>query len=344
MKNLACLLAVFLLFVPVIGAAQAYVGSDGTVKVVVIKDPYSDSRTGPELLKGPDHLEAGGLNGVLTDLGCDVVKTVAIKMPDELEREYGEWNRAAHTNRVTNKTISESDLGEHFFIGLLSGSKSLVGMLGGLQHLGPGRQPIQDNRGRDIPGLVRLGDKKPLKVGLLWIDSKGAFNTPDITLEGNMGGMNVAVAAGLCAHNLRIQAGLNPHLSTKYIVMAGVRNTNPYEDVAIDESFIEKISVAEIKSISSNVHTQMERLSQITDVIYVHVDLSVLDPAELPGHPEAYPGGPSSGELAAFLTAIFKYEKTAAIGIASMQEEAEETTIKAAYRLIEGAIQGVKSR
>ena len=344
MKNLACLVLMLLLFLPVTGAAQGYVGPDGKVKVVVIKDPYSDSRTGPEILKGSDHLEAGGLSGLLTNLGCDIVKTAAVKMPDELEREYGEWSRASHTNRVLNKIISESDEGEHFFIGLLSGSKSLVGMLGGLQHLGPGRQPIQDSRGRDIPGLVRLGDRKPLKVGLVYVDSKGAFNTPEITLEGNMGGMNVAVAAGLCSTDLRIQAGLDPHLSTKYIVMAGLRNTNPYADVAIDESFIERISVDDIKSVSSNVHGQMERLSRLTDVIYVHVDLSVLDPAELPGHPDAYPGGPSSGELAAFLTALFKYEKAAAIGIASMQEEAEEITLQAAYRLIEGAIQGVKSR
>lgn len=344
MKYLVCHVILFVLFLPVASAAQDYVGADGTVKVVVIKDPYSDSRTGPEILKGPDHLEAGGLDDVLSNLGCQIVKKATVKMPAELEREYGEWNRAAHTNRVLNKIISESNQHEHFFIGLLSGSKSLVGMLGGLQHLGPGRQPIQDYRGRDILGLVRLGDKKPLKVGLLWVDSKGAFNTPEITLQGDMGGMNVAVAAGLCNSNLRLQAGLDPQLSTKYIVMAGVRNTNPYEDVSIEESFIEKISVDEIRSLSSQVHAQVERLSKLTDVIYVHVDLSVLDPAELPGHPQSYPGGPSSQQLAAFLKEVFKNEKAAALGIASMQEEAQEATIKAAYRLMEGVIEGVKSR
>jgi len=189
-----------------------------------------------------------------------------------------------------------------------------------------------------------LGAGKPLRVGLVWIDSKGAFNTPDITIEGNMGGMNVAVAAGLCNANLRLQAGLDPPLSTRYIVMAGVRNANPYEQVHIDNSFIEKISVDEIRSLSKNIEAQMKRLSALTDVIYVHVDLSVLDPTEIPAHPDRVPDGPSSQELAECLTVMFKCPKAAALGIVSMPDEPDEITLKAANRLIAGALQGLKGR
>ena len=217
-------------------------------------------------------------------------------------------------------------------------------MLSGLQHLGPGRSPLQDNLRRDIIGLPRLGDGKPLKVGLVWIDSKGAFNTPDITLEGNMGGMNVAVAAGICNDTLRLQAGLDPPLSTKYIVMAGLQNTNPYEQVHIDSTFIETLSVDDMRNLSPNINAQMERLSKLTDIIYIHVDMSVLDPAEIPGHPQAVPGGPSANELAACLEMMFKHAKAAAIGIASLHEEADEASVKSAYILIEGAIRGVKGR
>ena len=185
---------------------------------------------------------------------------------------------------------------------------------------------------------------KPLKVCLIWIDAKAAFNTPDITVEGDMGGMNVAVAAGLCNSNLRLQAGLDPPLSTKYIVMAGVRDTNPYEQVHIDNSFIETISVDEIRNLSANINVQLKRLGRLTDVIYVHVDMSVLDPEEIPGHRHSVPGGPSSRELAAFLEEVFKYKKAAAIGIASMPDQPAEISLKAANRLIEGVILGVKSR
>ncbi len=88
----------------------------------------------------------------------------------------------------------------------------------------------------------------------------------------------------------------------------------------------------------------MKRLSLLTDVIYIHVDLSVLDPAEVPGHPHAPPKGPTSTELAACLEAMFQYPKAAAIGIASLPDDAKDVSLKAAYRLLEGALRGVKSR
>jgi arginase family enzyme len=119
---------------------------------------------------------------------------------------------------------------------------------------------------------------------------------------------------------------------------------NPYEEVAIDNTFIEKIYVQELRTCSEAILQQMERLSSLTDIIYVHVDMSVLDPGELPNFSRPVAGGPTSEELAACLKIMFTFPKTAALGIASFPNEAEEITLKAAYRLIEGAIQGVKAR
>lgn len=344
MKKLKHYTAALLILIPLSILAQQYVEDSGKVKVIILKDPYSDSRTGPELLKGPDHLASGGLLDVLQQSGCEVAKVIDIKMPQELEREYGEWNRASLTNRVLGKAIYANDKDEYFYIGLLSGSKSLVGMLSGLQHLGPGRSPLKDSEGNDIIGLPRLGKGKPLTVGLVWIDSKGAFNTPDITIEGDMGGMNVAVAAGINNSTMRLQAGLDPPLSTKYIVMAGLQDTNPYEQVHIDSTFIETLSVDEIKNVTENIDIQMKRLSKLTDIIYVHVDLGVLDPKEIPEHLHPPPYGPTSDELASFLMRIFKFPKVTAIGIASMSEKPADISLKAAYKLIVGAIEGVKNR
>jgi len=343
MKRVCCVFFLLaLVLVPV--SAQKYQGEDGKIRVVIVKDPYTDSRTGPELLKGPDNLANEGLTRLLLESGCKIVDITEVKMPPELEREYGEWNRASLTNRTLGRIIYAHDKDECFIIGLLSGSKSLVGMLAGLQHLGPERDPLKDSRGRDIIGLPRLGERKPLRVGLVWIDARAAFNTPDITIEGDMGGMNVAVAAGRCGTTLRLQAGLDPPLSTRYIVMAGVRDTNPYEQVHIDESFIETISVDQIRNLSENIETQMQRLNRLTDIIYVHVDLSVLDPSEIPGHPRPVKGGPSSRELAACLAVMFEYPKAAALGIASMPENPAEISVRAANRLVEGAVLGIKNR
>ena len=156
--------------------------------------------------------------------------------------------------------------------------------------------------------------------------------------------MNVAVAAGLSNATLRMQAGLDPPVSTKFIMLAGIRDTNPYEQFNIDNSFIEMISVQDLKNNFDKIRQQMKRLSGLTDIVYIHVDLSVLDPSEIPGHPNAVPNGPMSHDLAACLKSIFAFPKVAALGIASLHDDAEETSINAAYRLIEGAVKGIKSR
>jgi arginase family enzyme len=91
----------------------------------------------------------------------------------------------------------------------------------------------------------------------------------------------------------------------------------------------------------------MKRLSSLADIIYVHVDMDVLDPPEVAGHPLTVPGGPTSLELAAALTAMFRYEKAAAFGVASTPSgdaDRDGRSRQAAYNLILGALEGVKRR
>ncbi len=129
--------------------------------------------------------------------------------------------------------------------------------------------------------------------------------------------------------------------------MAAVRDTDPLEQELIDRSDIEHITVEDIRTLSENIHHQMERLSQLTDVIYVHIDMDVLDPREVAGHSLTVADGPTSVELAAALAEMFGYEKVAALGIASTpsgERDPEGLSREAAYRLIEGALEGVKRR
>ena len=97
-----------------------------------------------------------------------------------------------------------------------------------------------------------------------------------------------------------------PPSPTRYIVLAGIRDTDPLEQELIDRSEIERISVEDIRNLSQNLHRQMRRLSQLTDLIYIHVDMDVLDPREVAGHPLTVPDGPTSLELAAALREMFK--------------------------------------
>ena len=210
-------------------------------------------------------------------------------------------------------------------VGLQANCNSLLGMLAGLQH---------------------SSHRRSLKVGLVYIDAHGDFNTPETTLSGMLGGMPVAIAAGHCLTRMRLQAGLEPALPEKYIVLAAVRDTDPLEQERIDNSLIEMISVEDIRTLSDNLHRQMQRLSRLTDLIYIHIDMDVLDPKEVMGHPLTVPDGPTSKELAAALEVMFKYEKAAALGIASYpyRNDPDKISMRAAYNLIEGAVKGVMAR
>jgi arginase len=72
---------------------------------------------------------------------------------------------------------------------------------------------------------------KPLRVGLVYIDAHADFNTPETTLSGMLGGMDVAAAAGLCLTNLRRTSKQEQPLETGNIVLAGVRDTDQDGDI-----------------------------------------------------------------------------------------------------------------
>jgi arginase len=202
-----------------------------------------------------------------------------------------------------------------------------MGMLGGLQSSDP-------------HGMPRT-------IGLIWIDAHGDFNTPETTLSGMLGGMPVAVSAGLALDRLRRESHLNPPIDTEHIVMAAVRDTDPEEQKLMEKHGLARLSTDELIDGNGALAREVERLSEEVDLIYVHVDMDVLDPSEVPGHGLTVPGGPTSVELAAALREIFQYPRVAALGIASTpayDADPEGLSRSAAYRLIMGALEGVTSR
>ncbi len=306
--------------------ALAQEAAAGT-SVALVKMPYRGERNLPDLSDGPDELERGGLHALLEGRGLRLKPTSTVALTPEEQRAYGEWNRLGLANGHLAQIVGGDRKAGHLPVGLLANCSALMGMLGGLQRSGP--------------------TSRPLRVGLVFIDAHGDFNTPETTLSGMLGGMPVAISAGLGLSRLRLKSGLDPALPERHIVLAAVRDTDPLEQDLLDRSAVEQLSVEDIRTRSANIERQMKRLSDLTDVIYVHVDMDVLDPKEVAGHPLTVPGGPTSLELAAALSQMFRYEKAAAFGVASTpsgDNDRDGLSRRAAYNLILGAIQGVQQR
>jgi arginase len=222
--------------------------------------------------------------------------------------------------------VERNERDGYFTVGLYATCPSMPGMVAGLQRSGPTREPI--------------------KIGMLWLDAHPDINTPETTRSGSLGGMPVAVATGRALHRMRIDAKLDPPLSDRHIVMGGVRLTDPLEQEILDDSFIEQVSVDDLRNATAAVFAQLDRLSRLVDKIYVHIDMDVLDPEEVSGHGNKVPNGPSSQQLARLFEQIFRrYPKASAIGFATIPtQDPGGLSLAAVNRMITGAVNGLRTR
>ncbi|MGH2839521.1 MAG: arginase family protein [Solirubrobacteraceae bacterium] len=117
---------------------------------------------------------------------------------------------------------------------------------------------------------------------VLWLDAHADFNTPETTLSGYLGGMCLAGACGLW------ETGFGPGPEPPQIVMYGVREIEGGERVNLDRSGVHRI----------------EHVGPLAGLeVFVHVDLDVLDPDELPAA-FAVPGGLSPRMLRELLAEV----------------------------------------
>lgn len=179
------------------------------------------------------------------------------------------------------------------------------------------------------------------RVGLLWIDSHGDFNTPDTTPSGMLGGMPVAVCTGRCHPAWRAAVGLEKTLAEEDVVLAGIRDLDPPERAALEASDVEVIEAAgDLHSTEGRLATAVARLSGTANLLYVHVDVDVLNPETARGFNMPVPGGPGPEELAEMVALATRGGKVAALGIAAFNPAYDDDgrTARAIRHLIEAAI------
>jgi arginase len=305
----------------VAGSQSRYTDAGGRLRVSLAQQPFSPNGTS----RGPATMASGGIRDTLAAIGAVVRAAEAALTPDEAT-EYGGWKRLGMALGHFADIVRQNEAEGFFTVGLLATCPSMPGLVAGLQQSGPGRDP--------------------LRIGMLWLDAHPDINTPETTRSGSLGGMPVAVATGRALHRMRLDATLDPPMSDLHVVMGGVRLTDPLEQDILDNSRIEQVSVDDLRRASAAVFAQLDRLDSISDKLYIHIDMDVLDPAEVPGHGNKVPGGPSSAELAALFEQIFaRYPKASAIGFATIpSNDPGGVSIAAVNRMITGAVKGVLRR
>lgn len=293
--------------------------------ISVITLPFNAQGKGKGGAAGPEALVRSGLLGEVSRQGHSVVVN-AVEMSAAEESAYGGWQRVGLANGHLADLVAEARQQGRFVVGLLSDCNGVLGMLGGLQQ-------------SDHPAW-------PRRVGLVWIDAHGDYNTPETSPSGMLGGMPVAVAAGKALTRLRKASKIAVALQTPDIIMAGLRDLDPPERELILGDGLITFSEDDLINISPELQAGIARLCQREDIVYVHVDLDILDPGVAPAAGLPTKGGLTGEQLGNVLAWLLAQPKVAALAMVSYRaaDDTDGKTMQQVQRALLLATEGLTQR
>jgi arginase len=165
-----------------------------------------------------------------------------------------------------------------------------------------------------MAGLQRAGTD----AGIVWFDAHGDVQTPETTSSGYVGGMPLRLLTGYRPELIATALGLRP-VAEQRAVLAGARDLDPPEAEYLAGSAIVRREVTDLS------------LADLPDgPLYLHLDLDVVDPADLPGLRFPTPGGPRPAEVAGALRLVLGTGRVAAAGIACTWRPGDDSGAAAA--------------
>ena len=136
------------------------------------------------------------------------------------------------------------------------------------------------------------------RIGVIWFDAHGDFNTPETTPSGNIHGMSLAVAAGMGDSDLVNLGGRAQKVSPENIVIIGARDLDEHEKTNIKTNGVTVYTMRDLdeKGFREVFSEAIETAGSGTEGIHLSFDLDVIDPQFAPGTGTPVRGGVSYRE------------------------------------------------
>ncbi|MBT2483505.1 MULTISPECIES: arginase family protein [unclassified Microbacterium] len=134
------------------------------------------------------------------------------------------------------------------------------------------------------------------RVGLVWLDAHGDFNTPDEDGTGFLDGQGLAMAVGRCWQAATGRIPGFRALPEENVIHIGARDLTEAQRLVLDASRVSVLSVGEATEPDA-LSAALEALVRRADVVHLHVDLDVYDPSIAPANDYAAPGGFSAEDV-----------------------------------------------
>ena len=265
------------------------------MRIDVVTVPYRYDERSDGSGRGPEVLVEAGLFDKLARLGIDTRGPLISTLPDD-ERAAGSiainvGRLGAHTAELVAAARSD---GAGVLV-IAGDDTATVGVVSGLQKAhGAGA-----------------------RIGLVWLDAHGDFNTPETSYSGILAGMPVAILAGLAGPLWRGASGLAAPMPTDRIVISGVRDLDEREATLLQSTDVRVVTAREATTGNAHVHA-VNRLAGTCDILCLHIDLDVLDPSLVPSSVTPEPGGLSVRQAANLISVVLETGKVAVVSLAGL--------------------------
>ena len=292
------------------------------VRIVGVPLDLGADRRGIDM--GPDALRNDGLVEQILRLGIDVEDTGNIQMPPKPIQK-----RVPRDERLKNY---------HEVIDACRKVRDFVG-----QSIDDGFFPLVIGGDHSIAmGTTAALSKHYERIGMLWIDAHGDFNTEATTISGNIHGMSFATSVGRGTKRLVGQMGVRSCVCEDHCVLIGARDLDPLEQEALKKS---KVTVFTMRDIDEQgMYKIMRKALKIAcdgvDALHVSFDLDSMDPVEAPGVGTPVQGGITYREAHLAMEMISECDKLKSLEVVELNPilDQHNVTGKLAIGLITSAL------
>lgn len=171
-----------------------------------------------------------------------------------------------------------------------------------------------------VAAVAGLGTEQ--RVGVLWMDAHGDFNTPETDVRGYLDGQGLAMLVGRCwiAHTTALE-GIVP-VPEQRVLLAGARDLDPLERAALEASPIARLEVRQWRD--GLWEDAVDAFCQAVDAVHVHLDIDVLDPSFGIANDYAAADGVRPGDVTALVRSIAGRRPIVSLSFASWDRDRED--------------------
>ena len=251
-----------------------------TIAILGVPQDYGAGRRGVDM--GPSAIRVANLNARLTALGHELIDlgNLTVEQPEQTRRSDG---KVHHLPQIADNCLRLAKLVER-----AAARPSVPLVLGGDHSIAAG----------SVAGMAKHLRKAKAKLGLVWIDAHGDFNTPESSPSGNVHGMPLAAIAGLGVRDLTHLRGFSPMVAPENIVLVGIRDIDAGEARNIRQCGVQAFTMREIdeRGMRAVMAEALQTARRGTGGFHLSLDMDALDPEYAPGVGTAVAGGLSYRE------------------------------------------------